>query len=490
VSDAPGDDDSGPSGALRERLQPLLDRARPVLARLVDASAQERLVISVAALAASLLVGGAIVMAAGLAATCQAGFRLGGDQLFVGPLVFSLPTVTFAIPGGPNFCYNPLDVYYHLFVAPFLACNGEGVLPFGGFVFGCEVAWFNVALMLKETTLLVFTGLSVAVAFRAGLFNIGTQGQMVAGALATALAVLAAVPYAPEGVVGAALLLPLGLLAGTVVGGLYGAIPGALKAYADANEVITTIMLNFVAIEISFYLVKNFFQDPDAGSVATESLPSYAQLRPLLGPFEGSSFAVLGLVAGLALVVAVYYLLFNTAFGYDLRTSGLQPAAAAYGGVDARRMVVTSMTISGALGGLGGAVYVLMVLGRWRTGIPPLGFDGITVSILAGNNPIGVVLAAALFGTMKSGSISISFALGVPKQLVGVLRGLVILFVAMPEFFRMVGARYGLGEAAPAGTAAAADGGDVEGEAPGGGGADGDGPDTAGSDDGGDDDAA
>jgi simple sugar transport system permease protein len=108
-------------------------------------------------------------------------------------------------------------------------------------------------------------------------------------------------------------------------------------------------------------------------------------------------------------------------------------------------MVVASMTLSGAIGGAGGAVWVLMAVGRWVTGVPPLGFDGITVSVLASNNPLGVLLAGPLFGTMSAGSLSIDFQLGVPRQLVGVIRGLVILFVAMPEFFRMLGARWGLG---------------------------------------------
>jgi ABC-type uncharacterized transport system permease subunit len=412
--------------------------------RLVDASARERILVSVAALVASLLVGAVLILGAGLLAECERGFVLGGDLIVlpvVGPFII-LPTVVAAVPGGAAVCYNPLDVYYQLFVVPFLT-------P------------FDLGRTLKETTLLLFTGLSVAVAFRAGLFNIGTQGQLVLGGLATGVSVLWLAPLVPGGLVGTLLLVPFGLLVGAVVGGLYAAIPGGLKAYADANEVITTIMLNFVASGVAFYLVSNFYQDPDSQSIETASLPEPAQLNPLLGPFEGSSFSLAALVLALALVAGVYYLLWHTAFGYDLRTSGVQPAAAAYGGVGAERMVVTSMFISGALGGLGGAVYVMMVLGRWRTGVPPVGFDGITVSILAGNNPLGVVLSALLFGTLKAGSLSIEFNLGIPKQLVGVLRGLIILFVAMPEFFRMLALRAGIGaseEAAGAG-AAATDGG-------------------------------
>ncbi|MDG5775452.1 ABC transporter permease [Haloarculaceae archaeon H-GB2-1] len=385
---------------------------RRLLGSLVDASVRERIAISVAALFASLLVGAVVIMAAGLVATCKE---------------------PFLALGGSSFCYDPWEVYYQLFVSPFL--ND-----------------FNTALMLKETTLLLFTGLAVAVAFRAGLFNIGAQGQLVFGALGSALAVLWGAAFVPTGVVGSLVLIPFGLVVGAVVGGLYGAVPGLLKAYADANEVITTIMLNFVATNVAFYLVSTYFKDPASQSVETKSVPAVAQLKPVLGRFESTSFSVWALLTGLALVVVIYYLLFHTSFGYDMRISGIQPAAAAYGGVDAERLVVGSMVLSGALSGLAGAVYVLMVLGRWRTGIPAVGFDGITVSILASNNPLGVVPAAFLFGILKSGSLSISFALGVPKQLVGVLRGLIILFVAMPEFFRMVGLKLGVGDRQPVAT--------------------------------------
>ena len=408
--------DSGPAdGGWR-------DRGEGVLARLVAASAGERILISIAALVLSILVGAVIVLLSGWAATC-------GD-----------PFLT--IPGMGGLCYNPVLVYFYLF---------QGA--FGGL--------FALALTLKETTLLIFTGLAVAVAFRAGMFNIGTQGQLVLGALATAVTVLAVAPMVPGGIVGGLLLLPLGLLAGAVVGGLYGALPGALKAYADANEVITTIMLNFVATGIAFVLVSEVFKDPNSQSVETAALPGYATFQPVLPLFAGSDFSLLALAGGLALVAGLSYLLGDTSFGYDLRTSGVQPEAAEYGGVDAKRTMVASMALSGAIAGLGGAVFVMMVLSRWRTGIPALGFDGITVSILAGNNPLGVVPAALLFGVLKSGSLALEFATGIPKQLVGVLRGLVILFVAMPEFFRMLGRRWGIGER----RAAVTDGGTAGGEA-------------------------
>src|SRR6056297_890938 len=399
-SDAPDASDGGSGGD--ESWQTRADRA---LGRLVDASAAERILISFAALGLSVVVGAVIVLVSGWVATCDSPF--------------------FAMAGVGSFCYDPIAVYRVMLVG---------------------AAWppYNFAITLKETTLLLFTGLSVAVAFRAGMFNIGTQGQLVLGALGTAMAVLWVAPVVPAGAVGALILITVGLAAGAFVGGVWGAIPGALKAYADANEVITTIMLNFVASGIAFTLVSEVFKDPESQTVQTRAIPEFAKLQAVF--FDSTVFSMFALVGALALVGGVYWMLNGTSFGFDLRTSGVQPDAAEYGGVDSKQMMVSSMAVSGALAGFGGAIYVLMVASRWQTGIPSLGFDGITVSILAGNNPLGVVPAALLFGALKTGSLAIEFQLAVPKQLVGVLRGLIILFIAMPEFFRMVGARFSFGD--------------------------------------------
>jgi simple sugar transport system permease protein len=201
--------------------------------------------------------------------------------------------------------------------------------------------------------------------------------------------------------------------------------------------VITTIMLNFIATGVTLYLVSGIFKDPNSAANQTVPLPEFAQFPAVL--FGGrQDFSLVALLFGLLAVGALYYVLEHTAFGYDVRTSGVQPEAAEYGGVDSKRTIVASLTLSGALGGIAGAMYVMMILGTFQTGIPAYGFDGITVSILAGNNPIGVAVAALLFGVLKSGTTVVQFATDVPPQLVGVLRGLIILFVAMPEFFRLL----------------------------------------------------
>jgi len=402
------------------------DRVRRALERLVAASAVERILISSAALLLSILLGAVLVLIAGRMTTCTA-----SDAVYY---------------FGTGFCYDPVLVFDRLF----LGALGE---PFSG-------GWSpegQFSVTLRETTLLIFTGLSVALAFRAGIFNIGTQGQMVVGGLATAVLVLQ-VSDPVSGIVGSILLIPFGIAIGALFGGFYGSIPGFLKAYADANEVITTIMLNFIATGVTLYLVSGVFKDPESAANQTVPLPDYAQFPTVL--FGGrQDFSLVALAFGLLAIGGLYYLLEHTAFGYDIRTSGLQPDAAEYGGVDAKRTIVASLTLSGAFGGVAGAMYVMMVLGTFQSGLPSYGFDGITVSILAGNNPVGVAFAALLFGVLKSGTTVVQFATDVPPQLVGVLRGLIILFVAMPEFFRMVGRRV----VDPGSNPVATDGGTTEG---------------------------
>ncbi|MGM0606567.1 MAG: ABC transporter permease [Halobacteriota archaeon] len=377
-------------------------RFEAVLDEIVDASVRERITISVAALGFAIVVGGVLVAVSGALASCRQ------------------PAVSIA---GVQLCYNPFEVYWTMLVG----------------AFGSPT---NVGLTLQETTILLFTGLSVAVAFRAGLFNIGTQGQMVLGALGTALTVIWLAPIVPKNALGGMVLVPIGILIGAVIGGFWGLIPGVMKAYADAHEVITTIMLNFVAAGVAFYLVRNRVGDLTTDTVQTHSVPAFARLPATIG---GTRFSIIALVFGLLIAAGIYLLYERTVIGYELRTSGIQSEAAAYGGVDAERNIVTSMTLSGALGGIAGGVYVLMILYRWQSGMPPLGFDGIAVSILAGNNPIGVIPSSMLFGMLKAGALEVNFTLGVPAELVGVLRGLIILFVAMPEFFRLIGKRYGYG---------------------------------------------
>ncbi len=376
------------------------ERLRSFVLGLVDASRLEFLAISVVAILASVVVGGVLLVVSGLFATC---------------------TEAWLSLGGATLCYDPFNTFELLFVRSLTDPT-------------------NLVLTLRELTLLLFAGLSVAVAFRSGLFNIGSQGQMVLGSIAATVTLLAIAPLVPGGTVGSAVLLPTGLLVGGIVGGLYGAIPGVLKVYGDANEVITTIMLNAIATNVAYFLVTAYFQNPDSQLTETSPLPDAATFTPIIADRRGD-FSVLALLAALALLAGVFYLLTYTRPGYDFRISGLQSKAAEYAGVNAAATTVASMALSGALAGVGGAVWAMMVYGGWSPGMASYGFDGITVSILAGNNPAGVLPAAALFGMLNSGSVAIEFATDVPRELVAVIRGLVILFIAMPAFFRAFGER-------------------------------------------------
>ena len=419
------------------------DRLEAVLARLVRASATERILISTASLLLSVLVGFVLILMAGRMTAC------------------STAAVSYF---GVGFCYDPFLVFNKLF----LGALGNPVNPdfnplqgeFGAIIRpGFDPLNGQLATTLSETTILIFAGLAVAVAFRAGIFNIGAQGQLVMGALATAIGLLYVAPYV-SGTVGTLVMLSVGIAIGATAGGAFAAIPGLLLAYAEANEVITTIMLNFVATAIALYLAANRFKDPESFANQTVSLPDFALFPNVI--FEPrDDFSMVALAFAIVLVFVIWYLLTRTSLGYDIRTSGIQPRAAEYAGVNAERTVVTSMVLSGALAGVGGAVYVLMVLGKFQTGVPDYGFDGITVSILAGNSPLGVGFAALLFGVLKSGSIVVDVGSDVPPQLVGVLRGLIILFVAMPEFFRLIGDRILPGETIE-GDRTAADGGEVK----------------------------
>jgi len=299
---------------------------------------------------------------------------------------------------------------------------------------------------LKFTTLFVLTGVAVAIAFRAGVFNIGVQGQFVVGGLATVVSILWLAPLLPAGSLGGVLLITFGTVAAILAGGAYAALPGVLKAYADANEIITTIMLNFIAVGAVGWLVEGPLRGEGNRAPNTARIPEYVSL-PGIG-FSNPDFSLVGLGAALAVVVIVSVVMTRTRLGYDMVTGGHQQTAAAYSGVDAERTIVTTMTFSGMVAGVAGAVFAIMIQGYYSdpAGIGTYGFDAIAVSLLAANNPVGVVPAALLFGSLDAAASHIGIMSDVPVQLIDGIIGLVVLFVAAPELFRMAARRSGLGD--------------------------------------------
>jgi general nucleoside transport system permease protein len=316
------------------------------------------------------------------------------------------------------------------------------ILTFGqspGAVFGMLLrgTWGNAygfGQVLYKATTLACTGMAVALGLRAGLFNIGAEGQLAAGGFAAALVGLA-LPAGVPWIVG----IPVVILAAMLGGGAIGAIPGVLKARFGAHEVIVTIMLNFITLATLNYLVASHLAMPE--TLHTAEIPAgarVARLADVAPAFHGSAANFTMLAVILAALLMGWYL-FRTRAGYELRATGLQPDAAEYGGVRVPMVWIKAMTLSGALAGLGGINYVLGYKGYYEEGLAGgSGFLGIAVALVGRNHPVGVLVASLFFATLSQGGLAIHAL--VPKQMVEVLQGLVILAVAssVPEVRRML----------------------------------------------------
>ncbi|MGH2562551.1 MAG: ABC transporter permease [Thermomicrobiales bacterium] len=269
---------------------------------------------------------------------------------------------------------------------------------------------------------LIFTGLAFAIAFRAGMFNIGAEGQFVIGGLAAGLvgAIDSGMPLVVH--------LPLAILAAVVAGGIWGAIPGALKAWSGAHEVITTIMLNYLAFRVLQYSLNrgDEWLPVDPMLQATDRVQETAELRVIL---DGTRLHA-GFILAIVVAVALWYVLFRTTFGYRIRTVGLSRGAAAYASISWGATIILAMFVSGLMAGLGGATETLGLQGRMYADPPGYGFAGIAVGLVGRNHPIGVVFAGLLFGVLRSGSTQMQNQVGTSKELVLVLQGLVILSVS------------------------------------------------------------
>jgi general nucleoside transport system permease protein len=283
---------------------------------------------------------------------------------------------------------------------------------------------------LLRATPLMFAGLAVALGFRAGLFNIGAEGQIYIGGLfATAVGI--SFPDLPL-----LIHLPLAVLAGFVGGAVWGFIPGILKARTGAHEVITTIMLNYVSYSIvDLALRQVFFQLPGRDDPISKSILPSATLPRLL-PDERLHW---GLILALIAAVAVWWLLFRSTRGFEFRAVGLNPSAARYAGMNISRTVVLTMMISGGLAGLAGASEIVGTNLRLTPNFSPnWGFDAIAIALLGASRPVGVVVSAILFGALRAGATPMQAQTGIPIDLVVVIQGLVILFIAAPALVREI----------------------------------------------------
>ncbi len=305
---------------------------------------------------------------------------------------------------------------------------------FKGAIFDPEATTWQAAVTPISETLtyaapLVFTGLSVALAFRGGLFNIGGQGQAVIGCITAAIA-------------GFALPLPIvihvlvALLAGLLGGALWGFIPGILKARTGAHEVITTIMLNYTAgLFLTWLILQNGVQSPERSDAISKSVDTSAQLAS----FGGALRVNLGIVLAVLVTAAMAWLLNRSAFGFELRAVGANPAAAKTAGISVAKTYTLLMVLAGGLAGLGGATQVLGTAYALTPAVAGnIGFDGLLVALLGRNRPWGTLLAAILFGALRAGGNRMQSFSGISLELVTVLQALIVIFIAAPALVKTI----------------------------------------------------
>ena len=275
---------------------------------------------------------------------------------------------------------------------------------------------------------LVLAGLGIGLAFRAGLFNIGAEGQMVIGGLAAAIASfsIAGLPMAVH--------MPLVLVIGLIFGGIYAAIAGFLRAATGAHEVISTIMLNLISFRLLDYLLRQpFIQKEGRSDPISKAVLDTAELPRLLSFIDPNLRLHLGLFLMLGAVALVYWLLFRSKLGFAFRISGENPDAARYAGIRAGMTIVIAMAIAGGLAGLAGAAQVTGVLGRATPGFTAgIGFDAIAVALLGRSHPVGILLAGILFGALEAGGRQMQVDAGVSIDMISIIQALIIIFVAAP----------------------------------------------------------
>lgn len=301
------------------------------------------------------------------------------------------------------------------------ATGGEPVPALAAMAQGAFGDTNGLLRSLAKATPLLFSALAVAVGLKAGLFNIGVEGQLLIGGITAAWAGYA-IPHLPIWI-----HLPLALACGAAAGAAWAFVPGALRAWRGSHEVIVTIMMNYVAIQLTHLLVNGPMKDPNTMASATPYVLPSAQLWKLEG---GTNFSA-GILLALLAALAVHILLSRTALGLEIRAVGQNPRAARFTGIPVARTMATAMTISGALAGLAGAVEVLAVHRRFLDAFSPgYGFDSIAVALLGRLHPLGITLSALLFGGLSGGSIYMESWTDTPRQIAGIVQAVVIVAVA------------------------------------------------------------
>lgn len=296
------------------------------------------------------------------------------------------------------------------------------IAAYGAMLSGAFGDLGKIADTLGTATPLILTGLAVAIAMKGGVVNIGCEGQLYVGAMAATVTGIF-VQGLP-----AVLHIPLCMLAAMLAGGLWASLAGWLKVKMQTNEVIVTIMLNYIAIYLTDYLV-TYWIKAEGMVVKTPNVQDSALLMKL---YPHSRLTV-GFIVAVAITVFLYWMLKKTVFGFELQAMGYNRAAAETGGVNLKKSFMAAMMISGALAGLGGAVEVLGVHKYFIKGFSPgYGYDGLSIAVLGQNFPFGVAISAILFGALRSGATMMDRTTNIPGDFVTILQALIILFVATP----------------------------------------------------------
>ena len=333
----------------------------------------------------------------------------------------------------------PLLAVFTAIVVGGLVIAAVGGNPFAAYI-GLFQGAFGSVKAISETavwaTPYIFAGLAVALAFKGGLFNIGAEGQLAFGAVMAAW-----VGYALPGLLGfnlpAIIHIPLAVGLGALAGALWAAIPGFLKAYTGGHEVINTIMMNYIALNMTSFLLNGPMRDPGLTNVSART-PEIA-LSARIPPIFSGLRVHWGFVLALLVAFLVWFILWKTRLGFEIRTVGSNPDAAKYAGINVKRTIVLTMALSGFLAGLAGAIEVTGLNYRHELGFSTgYGFDAIAIALLGKSNPAGVVLAAILFGAMRNGATRMQFLTQIPVDIISVIQALILLFVAADAIIRYI----------------------------------------------------
>ena len=306
--------------------------------------------------------------------------------------------------------------------------GGDPITAFSALYRGSLGSLYAVSETMVKMVPLIFTALSYAFAYRAGLINIGAEGQLYIGAI---LATLAGTNFAGLPLI---VHLPLTILAGFLGGAVWGLLVGCLKVKFGANEIITTVMLNYVAIHITSYLVTGPMIEPPGNMPQSRRILESA----LLPRFLPGTRLHLGIFLALAAILVYFIIIWRMRYGYEVRVVGQNMHASKYAGIKSERVMLSVMFIAGGMAGLAGATEIIGVQRRlYQMFSPGYGFDGIAVSLIGNNNPVGMIFGAFLFGILRAGGNMMQMTARVPQAIVGIIQGMVIVFLLSGHMLRL-----------------------------------------------------